>query len=349
MTTVYVTHPRYIEHEMPGHPEHPGRIQAIWRELDESGVAVRMKRIEPDMIDDEQILAVHTPGYLETLTEISQRTSGVLFDSDTYAFPGSPDIARLSAGGVVRAVDEVLNGNADNGLAVVRPPGHHALPQRGMGFCLLGNIAIAACRALNAHGLERVLIVDYDVHHGNGTQDMFYDDARVLFISTHQSPYYPGSGGVEEVGTGQGRGFTVNIALPAGCGDQNYARVYEEIVWPVAQRFAPQLILVSAGFDVHWVDPLASMVLSLVGYAHLNRQLMRMAEQLCDGRIVFITEGGYDLDALAHGVRNIAHALLGDDGISDPLGVKNSREPNIDPLIERLRRIHNIGKVSDQR
>jgi acetoin utilization deacetylase AcuC-like enzyme len=349
MTTVYVTHPRYIEHEMPGHPEHPGRIQAIWQELDASGLAARMKCVAPDMVDDEQILAVHTPQYLDILKEISQRTSGVLFDSDTYAFPESPDIARLSAGGVVRAVDEVLSGEADNGLAVVRPPGHHALPQRGMGFCLLGNIAIAAHHALNVHGLDRVLIVDYDVHHGNGTQDMFYDDNRVLYISTHQSPYYPGSGSIEEIGTGSGRGFTVNIPLPAGCGDQNYARVYEEIVWPVAGRFDPQLILVSAGFDVHWVDPLASMALSLAGYAHLNRQLMQMAEQLCGGRIVFVTEGGYDLDALAHGVRNIAHALLRDDEFSDPLGTKTAREPNIDSLIQRLRDTHNIGEASDGR
>lgn len=342
MTTVYVTQPRYIEHELPGHPEHPGRIQAIWRELDQSGLGARMTRIEPDMISDKHILAVHTQEYLDILTEISQRSEGVLLDSDTYVFPTSPDIARLSAGGVVRAVDEVLNGNADNGLAVVRPPGHHAIPQRGMGFCLLGNIAIAARHALHAHSLERVLIVDYDVHHGNGTQDMFYDCADVLFVSTHQSPYYPGTGSFDEVGSGDGNGFTVNIPLPAGCSDLNYARVYEEIVWPVARRFKPQLILVSAGFDVHWVDPLASMELNLAGYGHLNRQLMQMAEELCDGRIVFVTEGGYDLVALAHGVRNIAHALLGDDEFSDPLGVKTVREPNIDALIKRIQRIHSI-------
>jgi acetoin utilization deacetylase AcuC-like enzyme len=342
MTTAYVTHPRYTEHNLPGHPEHPGRIEAVWRVLEQSGLTARMKRIDPQNASDEQLLSVHTPTYLEILKEVSQRDTGVMFDNDTYAFPNSPEIARLSAGGVISAVDAVLNGDAENSLAVTRPPGHHALPERGMGFCLLGNIAIAARHAQKSGNLERVLIVDYDVHHGNGTQIMFEDDDSVMFLSTHQHPYYPGSGMVHETGKGKGRGYTVNIPLPARCGDKNYAQVYKEIVWPVTKRFNPQLILVSAGFDAHWIDPLASMELSLSGYAHLNQELISMAKELCDGRIVFVVEGGYDLDALGHGVRNIAHALLADDEISDPLGSKNRSEPNIDNLINKIRQTHNV-------
>lgn len=342
MTTLYVTHPRYVEHVLPGHPENPRRIQAIWRELESSGLAARMQQMTPGAASDAQILAVHDRPYLEALREIEQGVSTVMFDFDTYALPVSPEIARLSAGGVVQAVDEVLNGNARNGLAITRPPGHHAVASRGMGFCLLGNIAIAAAFARDTHKLGRVLIVDYDVHHGNGTQEMFYEDDRVLFVSTHQFPYYPGSGRMDEIGKGRGRGHTVNIPLPAGCGDKRYAQVYAEIVWPVAERFQPQFILVSAGFDAHWIDPLASMTLSLPGYAHLSRELLRMADTFCEGRIVFVLEGGYDLTALAHGVRNIAHALLGDDVVSDPLGTQGRNEPDIVQLLQRIRKTHNL-------
>jgi acetoin utilization deacetylase AcuC-like enzyme len=211
-----------------------------------------------------------------------------------------------------------------------------------MGFCLLGNIAIAARHAQTAHKIERVMIVDFDVHHGNGTQDMFYNDDSVLFISTHQYPYYPGTGNFNETGTGSGKGYTINIPLPARNGDQNYALVYEQIIWRAARRFQPQLILVSAGFDAHFTDPLAMMRLSLTGYAHLTRELIRMAEELSNGKIVFVMEGGYDLDTLAHGMCNITYALLGNDTIIDPLGVRHDHEPDITPLVERLQQIHNL-------
>jgi acetoin utilization deacetylase AcuC-like enzyme len=342
MTTVYTTHPRYVEHDFPGHPEHAGRIKAVWNTLEKAGLTARMKAVEPGPASDEQILAVHTREYLDLLRQISLEDGPVRFDADTYALPESPEVARLSAGGVIRAVDEVLNGDADNGLAVVRPPGHHALSTRGMGFCLLGNVAIAARRAQRAHDLRRVLIVDFDVHHGNGTQDMFYDDDSVLFISTHQYPFYPGTGSLEETGTGRGAGYTINIPLPANQGDGNYAIVFERIVWPAARRFQPDLVLVSAGFDAHWTDPLALMRLTLTGYAHLTRELISMAQELCGGRIVFVMEGGYDLETLGHGVRNIAHALLGEDEISDPLGGGNQQEPDISPLLDRILRLHGL-------
>jgi acetoin utilization deacetylase AcuC-like enzyme len=209
-----------------------------------------------------------------------------------------------------------------------------------MGFCLLSNIAIGAQYALDQLGLERVLIVDYDVHHGNGTQDVFYNDDRVLFLSTHQYPFYPMTGTLRETGAHQGLGYTVNVALPSNVGDTGYAQVYESIVWKVARRYQPQLILVSAGFDAHWVDRMGQMRLTLNGYAHLTRELMRMADELCGGKIVFVMEGGYDLTALGHGVRNIAHALLREDVISDPYGEAGGKDPDIGGVIEQVQKTH---------
>lgn len=343
MTTAYVTHPSYTGHDLPHHPEHAGRIQAVWQALESAGVTTRLNRVTPEKVTDEQILYVHTKDYLQLFREIKRYDHGVRFDADTYAFPESADVARLSAGGVVRAVDEVLRGSAQNALAAVRPPGHHAIPSRPMGFCLLGNISIAARYAQNNYDdIRRVMIVDFDVHHGNGTQDMFYGDDSVLFISTHQYPYYPGTGGMSETGLGRGEGYTINIPLSAGNGDDNYAVIYEQIVWKAARRFEPDLILVSAGFDAHWIDPLASMRLSLHGYAHLTNELIRMAKELCDNRIVFVMEGGYDLGALSHGMINIAHALLGDDTISDIYGKQNRPEPDVNGLLQELRDIHDL-------
>ncbi|MDX1994906.1 MAG: histone deacetylase [bacterium] len=345
MTTAYLTHPRYLEHNLPGHPEHAGRIQAVWSKLEESGLASRMKRAEATPVTDAQILAVHEARYLDVFQQIallSPDEVGML-DHDTYALSVTPEVARLAAGGVVDSVDLVLRGEADNALAAVRPPGHHAIPRRGMGFCLLGNIAIAARHAQKAYGIERVLIVDYDVHHGNGTQDMFYEDDSVLFISTHQSPFYPGTGRLEETGNGSGKGYTLNIPLPAGQGDKNYATIFEQIVWPAARRFQPGLILISAGFDAHWTDPLAAMKLTLTGYDALTRQLIAMAKELCGGKIVFVMEGGYNLEALGYGVANIARALLGDDAITDPLGKGSQRpEPDISALIQQIKALHQL-------
>jgi acetoin utilization deacetylase AcuC-like enzyme len=345
MTTVYVTHPRYTEHNLAGHPEHAGRIRAIWQQMDSAGLSARMKKLEPQPVSQDWVLAVHTPEYVDLLNWIdTTQQERVHLDADTYAGPTAYEIARLAAGGVVLAVDEVLSGRVSNGLAVVRPPGHHAMPNHAMGFCILGNVPIATRYAQATFGIERVMIVDYDVHHGNGTEAMLYDDNNTLFISTHQSPFYPGTGAVHDTGHGNGRGYTINVPLAGGNGDKNYAAVYEYIIWPAAKRFQPQLIIVSAGFDSHWTDPLANMRLSLTGYAHLTRELKRMADQLCGGKIVFALEGGYNLEALSHGVRNIAHVLLGDADISDPLGPPRHphAEPDILPLIEQIRKIHSL-------
>jgi len=245
---------------------------------------------------------------------------------------------------MVDAVAAVITGQADNGMAIVRPPGHHAMPDRGMGFCLLSNMAIAARYAQRAHGVERILIVDYDVHHGNGTEAALYDDERTLFISTHQWPLFPGTGALSDVGADKGRGFNVNVPMPAGQGDANYAAVFEQIVWPLAQRYAPQIILVSVGYDAHWRDPLASMRLSLKGYTHLAQELVLMAEQLCEGKIVFLMEGGYDLDALGYGwlQHRPRPARRRRAGRPDWPPNDGAAEPDIAPLIGRVQRIHGL-------
>ncbi|MBI1278540.1 MAG: histone deacetylase [Anaerolineaceae bacterium] len=346
MTTAYITHARYSEHHLAGHPEHAGRIRAVWAELDKTGLSTRMQQLEARPASDEQILSVHTAKYLQVLHWIEQNppARGVHhLDPDTYAGPTAFEIAKLSAGGVIQAVDEVLSGRANNALAAVRPPGHHAMPEHAMGFCLLGNVPIATRYAQKQFGVECVMIVDYDVHHGNGTEAMLYDDPTTLFISSHQYPFYPGTGALTDTGTGKGTGYTINIPLAAGHGDGSYAAFYEQIIWPAAERFKPELIIVSAGFDAHWLDPIAGMRLSLTGYAHLSRELIKMADQYCGGKIVFAMEGGYNLDALSQGMVNIGHALLSEDTVSDPLGPpKDSREPDMKPLISALREIHRL-------
>lgn len=341
MTTAYLTDTRFNQHNLPGHSEYAGRLEAIHELLDERGVAARMSKLTPTPITDEQVLSIHTPDYLELL-HWTETQKGMMMGPDTYVLPISFEIAKLSAGASVNAVDAVLGGKAKNALVAARPPGHHAVADMGMGFCLLANISIAAMHARKQYGLQRVMIMDIDVHHGNGTQAIFYDDPAVLFVSTHQFPWYPGSGNVNETGHGDGQGYTVNIPLQAGVGDVGFRQVYEQIVWPAARRYRPELILVSAGFDTHWADPLCQMRLTLAGYDEITRTLMRMADELCGGKIVFVLEGGYNLTALSHGMLNVAHALLGDSEMSDPLGAAQGRDPDIEPLLGRIKKTHNL-------
>lgn len=344
MTTLYVTHERYRDHKMASysHPEHPGRIEAVWQVLEKAGLTERMQTMKATPVSDQQILRVHTQEHLNALNMVAGQERMLMFDQDTYALPESPDIARLSAGGIVNAVDAVLSAQVDNALAAVRPPGHHATPSRAMGFCILSNVAIAVRQAQVVHGIKRVMVVDYDVHHGNGTQDVFYEDENVLFVSTHQYPFYPGTGAIKDIGIGAGKGATLNIPLRAGHGDSSYKDIYEKVLWPVARRFKPELIIVSAGFDAHHVDPIAMMALSHHGYAYLTRELKAMAKELCGGKIVFAMEGGYDVMALAHGMRNIAHVLLEEDEISDIYGKAGEIEPDVAPMIAQLQMLHSL-------
>ena len=341
MTTAFVTHPRYVEHHLPEHPEHAGRIRAVWKRIEEDSDLALLQRIEARPATREEVLLVHDADYFALLDRTSRMAVTARLDPDTYANPVSFEIALLAAGGAITAVDHILSGMADNALAVVRPPGHHAIAGRGMGFCLFNNAAVAARYAQKAHGIGRIAIVDYDVHHGNGTNDIFYADPSVLFISLHQYPLYPMQGLADETGAGAGKGATINVPLPAGCGDAAYARAFSEVVEPALARFQPELLIVSAGHDAHWMDPLAGMNLSLAGIADLNIRLNRMATEL-DSRIVYVMEGGYNLDALGYGWRNIARQLLG-LAPDDPLGpAPASHEPDLSALLNRLAVLHRL-------
>jgi len=341
MTTTYCYDPFNLRHSLPGHPENRERLRSTWGLLQADGILAALLETPCTPASDEQLLRVHSRRHLSTVALAAQRNAHL--DADTYVGSDSEQAARLAAGGLCNVVAAVLSGQADNGFALVRPPGHHATPERGMGFCLYNNVAIAARAAQVEHGAERVLIVDFDVHHGNGTQDAFYEDGSVLFFSTHQYPYYPGSGHWRETGRGAGAGATINVPFPAGVGDLGYAAAFDQVLAPLARRFQPQLILVSAGYDAHWNDPLASMQLSIPGYAALVQGLLASASELCQGRIVFTLEGGYHLDVLAHAVLTTLRQLSGQEQpISDPLGFCPWEERDASALLAQVRQVHGL-------
>jgi acetoin utilization deacetylase AcuC-like enzyme len=265
-----------------------------------------------------------------------------MLDPDTYTNQYSYEAALHAAGGLIELTHAVIDGRLDNGFALVRPPGHHAVPERAMGFCLFGNIALAARSARVDKGLERVVIVDCDVHHGNGTEAILEDDPAVLFISSHQYPFYPGTGSVHDIGTGDARGATLNVPLRAKTDDEGFQRLYREVVFPAIRRFQPELILVSIGFDAHWKDPLANIDLSLGGYYWLSHQLVKLAGELCRGRIVFTLEGGYDVDVLAPGVGNVFRALMKDENYDDDFGQSFWAGIDVTGLVKQLKQIHNL-------
>ncbi|MBA3531389.1 MAG: histone deacetylase, partial [Ardenticatenales bacterium] len=249
-----------------------------------------------------------------------------------------------AAGAAIASVDAALEG-AEAVTALVRPPGHHATPDRAMGFCLFNNVAVAAQHAFDAHGLERILILDWDVHHGNGTQDIFYQEPRLFFISIHQFPFWPGTGHWEQQGHGQGHGTTLNVPLAPGYGDESYRLIFESLIEPVIATFRPQLILLSAGFDAHWRDPLAGMKLTIKGYHEMAGRL-RAAAAAVSAPIAVILEGGYDLDAVAHGLHATMLGLLDRPLLADPIGPgPTQNEPDIRPLLKRIRDIHPLGET----
>jgi len=342
MKVGYVYDPVYLKHDTGQHIENAGRLEAITSYLEQTGLKQQLSSIEPRVATTEEISLVHHKQQIEHIQEVAQRGGGWL-DADTVMSPDSYDAALYAAGGLIKATEAVMDGEVDSAFALVRPPGHHATVTHAMGFCLFNNIAIAAKYALKRYELERIAIVDFDVHHGNGTQDAFYDDSQVLYISTHESPFYPGTGSVREIGSGYAKGTTVNIPLPAGCGDSEYLEVFEQIITTIVERFGPQLILVSAGYDSHWADQLASMQVSVAGFAEMVKILKNLAGKLCSGHLVFTLEGGYHLKALAFSVKATLDVLLGDTNIEDPLGQSgSSRAPDITPLIQVIKEIHNL-------
>jgi len=289
-----ISTPRFGEHTTPpGHPERPERA-AIFDAVAAEFAAGGGRVVAPTAASREDLARVHTAAYLDRIAETAGRAT--MLDPDTFTSPESHDIALLAAGAAVMAARHARD-TGEPALALVRPPGHHAEPGRAMGFCLYNNIAIAAA-ALRADGLSRVAIVDIDVHHGNGTQAAFYTDPTVLFISSHQYPYYPGTGAADETGSGPGRGYTLNLPLEAGTEDAEYARVYDERVLPALEAFKPEALLISAGYDAHIQDPLAGMRVTTNGYAGLVTRLHEAASRLCHGRLALITEGGYHAGAL---------------------------------------------------
>lgn len=317
--TAYFTHDDFSLHAgeaiYPGHPERPQRLAAIEQGLRQAGLWPRLAYTPFEAAADDHLLLCHTPEHLQAIRDFVAAGGGHI-EPSTYVVEASDAVARLAAGAARAAVDTVMTGAAPNAFVAARPPGHHAESHRPMGFCLYNNIACAARYAQRQYGLQRVAILDWDVHHGNGTQQIFYDDPTVLFVSVHQSPWYPYfSGARNETGRGAGIGATVNYPLPSGSGDEEYGHVWDEVGEHV-DMFRPELILISAGFDAHHRDPLGGMEVTGAGFARLMRQSLGWAREHCAGRVVAVLEGGYDLRGLSESAVAVVGELLGTAGVN---------------------------------
>jgi acetoin utilization deacetylase AcuC-like enzyme len=334
LRTGYYDDPVFGEHDAgPGHPERPERLEAVRRGLRESGLVEALDRVNPREATRAELLRVHSPGHVDRVAAAEGKC--LRFDADTATGPRSYAAAVRAAGAVVDAVVKVLDGAIDRAFCNVRPPGHHATPDRVMGFCLFNNVALGAAAAL-ARGLKRVAVIDFDVHHGNGTQEAFYRDPRVLYVSSHQYPFYPGTGDLDEVGEGEGRGFTVNLPMPAGMGDGDYRRAYREIVEPIGRAFDPELLLVSVGFDPHRDDPIGGMALSPSGFAELMDVCLAVASGSARGRLVAVLEGGYDLEGIAESAAAIVGRMLGRPATA----VDAATRPGLERLLDAYREVH---------
>ena len=330
--------PRFLAHRAPaGHPERPERLDAV--ELAFAGFRDRIRRTAPRAATFDELRSVHDERLLRRLAATRGARDGQL-DPDTYYVAESWDTACLAAGASIDLVRDALRGEVPRGFAAVRPPGHHAEADRAMGFCLLNNVAIATRVAQQEFGRPRILVFDWDVHHGNGTQRVFEDDPDVLYVSTHQFPFYPGTGDHREAGVGRGLGATLNVPMPVGCGDAEYVGVVMRIVTPAAIAFRPDLIIVSCGFDAHADDPLASMEVGLAGYRAMAAQLRALADSLCQGRLVYVLEGGYSLLGVQEGAQAVFESLV---AASAPArGAAPSVEPGsvLRALVEQTVRVH---------
>lgn len=343
MSVGLVYSPIYLEHDTGGHMENAARLSSVIEVLEKTNMVAQIVSVAPRAATIDELAKVHSTEYI-SYVESSAKAGGGWLDADTVVSPASYEVALHAAGGMINAVDAVMTGGVESAFALVRPPGHHATRGEARGFCLFNNIAVAAKHAIDNHRLERILIVDFDVHHGNGTQDTFYYDPHVLYFSTHQHPFYPGSGRIDEIGAGAGKGTTVNVPLPAWCGDEEYLRVFEEVLIPVARRFQPQLIMVSAGYDAHWGDRISLMQVSVTSFAHMARILKRLADELCQGRLVFTLEGGYLYEALAFSIKATIDVLLGHPKVEDYLGKPPAvrRAPPIDAILQAIKETQHL-------
>jgi len=306
-----VRNERYLLHDMGYHPESPERLRVIYQALEEGEMKGLFEEIPARAASRGEIETVHDPSYVD-LVEQTAGKSHVQLDPDTSTCAASYEAAIWAAGGLLEAADAVVSGHVGSAFALVRPPGHHAERARAMGFCLFNNIAIAARHLQESHGFDRILIVDWDLHHGNGTQNTFYDEQGVLYFSTHQYPYYPGTGAARDTGRGKGEGYTVNVPLGTGCGDSEYANIYTHLLRPITLAYRPQMILVSAGFDIHHRDPLGGMSVTEMGFARLMNIVKDLARSTCSGRVVLTLEGGYDLTALRESVKAVLFEMRDD-------------------------------------
>lgn len=332
----------FLEHDTGSHPENATRMTATMELLEECGLLAKLARIPVRAATAEELALVHDPRYIAGVQRVAEQGGGWV-DPDTLITPRSFDVASQVVGGTLNALDAVMRRDVDSAYCHVRPPGHHAKPAQAMGFCLFNHVAVAAQCALARFAIERVAIVDYDVHHGNGTQDAFYRDGSVLYVSTHEYPFYPGTGAAEEIGDGEGRGTNVNVPMPHGSGDREHIAAFEQVVAPVVRRFRPDLILVSAGYDGHFADDIALQQLSVDGYGTLVSIVKGLADELCSGKIVFAQEGGYHLTALPWCVRRTIELMRGDAPAPDPLGATDSTAPvGFEEMLGRVKNLHRL-------
>lgn len=332
--TGVVIDPRYAEHDTgTGHPERPARIKALLPLVD--APRVRLVSVAARLATGDELALVHDGAYVKEVAATEHDRPWHAFDADTPTCPRSYFTARLAAGGFLALLDAVMQGTVGNGFAFVRPPGHHAERHRAMGFCLFNNVAIGAEYLRRRYGFERILVVDWDLHHGNGTQHMFEADPGVLYVSTHQYPYYPGTGTIDEVGRRDGEGYTVNLPFPAGFGDAEYREAFTRIVEPIAHQYAPQFVLISAGFDAHARDPLGGMEVTEAGFRAMAHALLGVAQEHAAGRCAAILEGGYDLTAIRQSSQQVLDELVGD---AAPLP-ETSSPSRAGALLDRIKKV----------
>jgi acetoin utilization deacetylase AcuC-like enzyme len=310
LPTGLVFHPDYLKHDSGrGHPESSERLSHLLAHLEKKRLLPKLQSIQPYSAPLEWLEMVHDPSYIKKVERICRNGGGML-DPDTHVGPESYDIALLAVGGVMAGVDEVMGGRIKNGFCAVRPPGHHAERDKAMGFCIFNNVAVAARYVQEKFGLKKVLIVDWDVHHGNGTQNIFLDDPTVFYFSTHQFPYYPGTGSENEIGEGEGEGSTFNMPMYAGSGDLEYIEAFEHIFYPLAMKFSPDFVFISAGFDAHQDDPLAAINLTETGYMRMTEVIVKLASVCCQGRLISVLEGGYNLKSLSNSAEKHIRVLM---------------------------------------